>query len=381
MQRKLKGCLLMALAVLLLACQPALARDAQIGVVTADGVNIRVLPDREAEVLAKAPLGMELAVVSNEGGWYRILYAQEVGYISKDYLFVNASGSRGAYVQTDGAALRGGPGQDAYVVAKLHAGQGVKVKAIIGEWYFAVANEQPGYIHRTNLTMTESTTAAGGSMLKMGMEGAEVKKLQQELYDRGFITKSNITGTYGANTRAAVLDYQKAAGMEGADGIAGPRTLNSIYDSANKLKKETANLTKLKGTVVMLDWFKGGAEWLNKGARFTITDVKTGLSFRARRFGGWYHADCEPITASDTVVMKRISGGKWSWNRRAIWVTYGGKTVAASMHTMPHMSNPTRSNNFDGHFCLHLKNSKVHETSKPCPRHQSCVQSAYRAGK
>lgn len=381
MRRKLKSGLLLMLAALTLFSQNSFAREAQTGIVTADGVNVRALPDREAEVLAKVALGTELTVISNEGGWYRILYDDDVGYISKDYLFVNASGSRGAYVQTDGATLRGGPGQDAYVVTKLYAGQGVKVKAIIGEWYFAVANEQPGYIHRTYLTMTESTTAAGGSRLEMGMEGAEVKKLQQELYDRGFITKANITGTYGANTRAAVLDFQKAMGMEAADGIAGPKTLNAIYDSANKLKKETANLTKLKGTVVLLDWFKGGSEWLNKGARFTITDVKTGLSFRARRFGGWYHADCEPITAADTVVMKRISGGKWSWNRRAIWVTYGGKTVAASMHTMPHMSNPTRSNNFDGHFCVHLKNSKVHETSKPCPRHQACVQSAYKSGK
>ncbi len=170
-------------------------------------------------------------------------------------------------------------------------------------------------------------------------------------------------------------------GFSSADGIAGTQTLKTLYDSANKLKKETANLTKLKGTVIMFDWFKGGNEWLHKGARFTVTDVKTGLSFRARRFGGWYHADVEPITSGDTAIMKRIAGGKWSWDRRPIWVTYAGKTVAASMHCMPHMSNPTRSNNFDGHFCIHLKNSKVHETSKPCPRHQACVQSAYRAGK
>ena len=79
--------------------------------------------------------------------------------------------------------------------------------------------------------------------------------------------------------------------------------------------------------------------------------------------------------------MKRIAGGKWSWDRRAIWVTYNGKTVAASMHCMPHMANPTRSNNFDGHFCIHLYGSKVHENSKECPRHQACVKEAYRKGK
>lgn len=381
MNRLMKTTALLIFIFLLTVCPLALAKDFETGIVTADDVNVRVLPDKDAQVLTKVSLGMELDVISNEGGWYRILYGDEVGYISKDYLFVNATGSRGAYVQTDGAALRGGPGQDAYTVMKLSAGQGVKVKAIIGEWYFAIVNEQAGYIHRTYLTMTESSTAGGGSMLKMGMEGAEVKKLQQELFDRGFLSKDNITGTYGAKTRSAVLDYQKAMGFSSADGIAGNQTLSTIYDSSNKLKKETANLTKLKGSVIMFDWFKGGSDWLHKGARFTITDVKTGLSFRARRFGGWYHADSEPITASDTAIMKRIAGGKWSWNRRAIWVTYSGKTVAASMHCMPHMSNPTPSNQFDGHFCVHLLNSKVHETSKPCPRHQSCVQAAYKAGK
>ncbi len=380
MKPNVKRTLLFALLCSLLLCTAAMAQSAQSGIVTADGVNLRMLPDTEAELIAQLPLGTELSVISNEGGWYRVLYNDEVGYISKDYLFVNATGSRGAYVQTDGALLRGGPGQDAYAVATLSAGQGVRVKAIIGEWYFAIVNDQPGYIHRTYLTMSESSTA-GGSMLKMGMEGAEVKKLQKNLYDRGFLSKDSITGSYGAKTRAAVLAYQKAMDFASADGIAGTQTLTTLYDKNNKLKKETANLTKLKGSVILLDWFKGGSDWLHKGARFTVTDVKTGLSFRARRFGGWYHADVEPITAGDTSIMKRVAGGKWSWDRRPIWVTYGGKTVAASMHCMPHMSNPTRSNNFDGHFCIHLKNSKVHETSKPCPRHQSCVQSAYKSGK
>lgn len=381
MKRVTKIAASLMFVILFAVCPLAFAQGAETGTVTADDVNVRVLPDKDAKVLTKVSLGQELDVISNEGGWYRVLYGDEVGYISKDYLFVNSTGSRGAYVQTDGAALRGGPGQDAYAIMKLSAGQGVKVKAIIGEWYFAVVNGQSGYIHRTYLMMSEASTASGGSMLKMGMEGAEVKKLQRELFDRGFLSKDSITGTYGAKTRAAVLDYQKAMGFSTADGIAGNQTLSTIYDSSNKLKKETANLTKLKGSVVMLDWFKGGSDWLHKGARFTITDVKTGLSFRARRFGGWYHADSEPITASDTAIMKRIAGGKWSWNRRAIWVTYSGKTVAASMHCMPHMSNPTPSNQFDGHFCVHLLNSKVHETSKPCPRHQACVQAAYKAGK
>lgn len=374
--RRIAAAVLMAAALL-----PSALAHAEAGTITADGVKLRERADKDSNALRELRLGSEAEVLAQEGSWYRVMLADEtVGYVRQDYIFVQSGGSRGAYVLDDGAALRGGPDENTYVVRRLAAGQGVRVKRIIGEWYFVSANDQAGYVHRRHLTMTTSSMASA-SMLKQGMEGEEVEKLQGELYRRGFLGKDALTGTYSSATRKAVLEYQQAAGLSGADGVAGAETLNSIYDSSNKLKKETATFTQLKGSVIMLNWFKGGAEWLHKGAKFTITDVKTGLSFRARRFGGWYHADSEPITANDTAIMKRIAGGKWSWDRRAIWVTYNGKTVAASMHCMPHMVDPTKSNNFDGHFCVHLLGSKVHETSKECPRHQRCVQEAYRAGR
>ena len=313
-----------AVLLLLAVCTGALAADT--GIITADGVNLRESPDKESNAIGTLELGSEVEVLAVENGWYRImLKSGTVGYIRQDYIFSNSSGSRGAYVLDTGS------------------------------------------------------NTASGSMLRTGMEGEEVERLQKKLYDRGFMSKRDMSGVYDSATRKAVLEYQKKAGLSSADGIAGAETLNSVFDSTNKLTKENATFTKLKGSVVLLDWFKGGSDWLNKGAKFTVTDVRTGKSFRARRFGGWYHADSEPITKEDTAVMKSLEG--FSWNRRPIWVTYNGKTVAASMHTMPHMANPTKSNGFDGHFCIHLLNSKVHANSKACPRHQACVQEAYRAGK
>ena len=356
-----------------------LAKQGEPGQVTADGVKLRAGPDTDSDALAELNCGQEVEVLGEDGNWYKVMYqGSVVGYIRKDYLFVNSTGSRGAYVKTDGTALMGGPAADSYVVMTLSAGQGLKVKALLGEWYYAVVDTSAGYIHRTNLTITTSSVAGAG-MLKQGMQGEEVKKLQQALYDRGFLTKqSSVTGAFDTSTRDAVKEYQQAIGLS-ADGVAGTLTLDSIYDPGNKVEKANADFYKLKGTVVLLDWFKGGAEWLAKGARFTVTDVRTGKSFRARRFGGWYHADCEPCTAYDAKIMKSFEG--YSWNRRPIWITYDGKTVAASMHTMPHMVDPTPGDGFNGHFCIHLLHSKVHETSAECPRHQSCVYEAYKAGR
>lgn len=356
----------------------ARANEGEKGQVTADGVKLRAAPDTDSDQIAELNCGQEVEVLGEDGNWYKVMYQQQkVGYIRKDYLFVNSTGSRGAYVKSDGTRLMGGPSENSYVMLTLTAGQGLKVKALLGEWYYAVVDTYAGYIHRTNLTISTSTVAGMG-LLKLGMQGEEVKKLQQALYNRGFLAKSGITSLFDTTTREAVKEYQKVLGLS-ADGVAGAVTLDSIYDPSNKVEKANADFYKLKGTVVLLDWFKGGSEWLAKGARFTVTDVRTGKSFRARRFGGWFHADSEPASAYDAKIMKSLEG--YSWNRRPIWVTYNGKTVAASMHTMPHMVDPTRGDGFDGHFCIHLYNSKVHETKAKCPRHQACVQEAYRAGR
>lgn len=377
-----RACMALLLLLLCMHALPAAAQasGSELGQVTADAVKFRLSPDTDSQILQELARGTEVEVLASEGGWYRVLYNNQVGYIRNDYLFLKSAGACGAYVIDDGTALRGGPGDSSYVVASLGAGRGVKVKTIIGEWYFVQVDDLSGYVKSSELLITGSATASA-SMLKKGMEGEEVKRLQKELSRRGFLSRAEVTGVFDSKTREGVLQFQKAAGLSSVDGVAGAETLNAVYDTSNNIMKDNATFNQLKGTVVLLDWFKGGKEWLEKGARFTVTDVRTGRSFRVRRFGGWYHADCEPITAADTAIMKACAGGSWTWARRPIWVTYRGKTVAASMHSMPHMVDPTASNNFDGHFCIHLYNSLVHETSRECPRHQACVMEAYRAGR
>ena len=218
---KLKTIALRAMALLLaLLALPAgqtaafaETEEREMGQVTADKVNLREAPNTDSEILGEVPGGTTVEVLGKDGTWYRVLYNGTVGYIRQDYLFVNSTGSRGAYVKSDGAALRGGPSENSYIVAQLSAGQGVKVKALIdGEWFYAAANDQTGYVHRTYLEITSSNTASIG-MLKQGMEGEEVKKLQNALYDRGFLGKANITSIFSSETRKAVLEFQQACGL------------------------------------------------------------------------------------------------------------------------------------------------------------------------
>lgn len=207
------------------------------GQIMADGVKVRKSPDTKSDALTELNCGEAVTVLAEDGNWYRVKFGDVLGYVRKDYVFTNSAGSRGAYAVSDTAVLMGAPSQNSYVVCSLAAGQGLKVKALIGEWYYAVVDSHAGYIHRTDVTIS-SSAVAGMGMLKQGMKGEEVMKLQRALYDRGFLTKDNISGTFTSQTRKAVMEYQQAMGLS-ADGIAGSATLSTVYDSSNKLEKQT----------------------------------------------------------------------------------------------------------------------------------------------
>lgn len=108
---------------------------------------------------------------------------------------------------------------------------------------------------------------------------------------------------------------------------------------------------------------------------FRITDIETGLQFQAQRRAGSNHADVQPLTETDTKIMKRIYGGKWSWNRRAILIHYQNHVIAASMHGMPHGRGALK-NGFPGHFCIHFKDSLTHSTKSLDLSHQVMVYKA-----
>lgn len=109
-------------------------------------------------------------------------------------------------------------------------------------------------------------------------------------------------------------------------------------------------------------------------AKATLTDFDSGKSFHVQRRAGSRHADVQPLTAEDTAVMKGIYQGKWSWKRRSVIVTLeNGSRIAASMAGMPHGAGAIRGNRFNGHFCLHFRDSTTHGSSKVDPAHQMMI--------
>ena len=133
-----------------------------------------------------------------------------------------------------------------------------------------------------------------------------------------------------------------------------------------------------KSKVVKLDWFKTGKNVLKRGEYGYIYDITTGIRMRIKRMGGTNHADVEPATAADTVKLKKIAGGKFSWTCHAVILQANGKYVACSINTLPHGSQTIKNNNYDGQFCLHMVNSLTHGSKKINVNHQACIKKAYK---
>ncbi|EKP93754.1 hypothetical protein [Thermaerobacter subterraneus] len=104
-----------------------------------------------------------------------------------------------------------------------------------------------------------------------------------------------------------------------------------------------------------------------------LRDLETGRTLRVSRYGGYQHADAEPLTREDTAVLRSLYGGSWSWRRRAVVLEVAGRKIAASINGMPHGDQVVVGNGFDGHFCVHTLASTTHVGDRVDPGHHLMV--------
>ncbi|MBE5793345.1 MAG: peptidoglycan-binding protein [Clostridiales bacterium] len=416
--------------VLLLSFLPHFAFAANDTGITNAKVILRKSADQDSKALQTIPEGEEVVVTASSGSWYKVRYGNFSGYIMKKYIKVSKNSTVAkkdeiAAIGTPPGAMRigddnsdvkklqkalkilgyydgrldgdYGSGTTAAVKAyqkdhKLEA-DGVAgrstVKSIFGscaktsmnaELNGSASNKKTSVSSTTNTSKYKTVNSIGEigsapSPTKKGSSGTNVVKLQQALEYLGYYDGA-IDGDYGEGTVAAVKKFQTKRGLK-ADGVAGNGTIRVIFGTtASGSSGKTSKTYKTE----TLNWFKDdGTHVIPKNARFTIKDVATGQTFEAVRWSGVNHIDAEPRTASDTKAMKAIYGGSWSWRRRAILVLYNGHVYAASMNGMPHGTATISGNNFNGHFCIHFKNSKTHETNRVDSEHQNAVDRASKA--
>lgn len=229
----------------------------------------------------------------------------------------------------------------------------------------------------------DAAPEASYNTLSLGSSGDEVIKLQQALAEKGYLAASEVTGYYYTSTEQAVIAFQKANAGLLVDGIAGEKTQHALFGTVPVGTYDGSSTSAVLYPVEKIDWFKGGIQSIfSVGTVATVTDVYTGISFKAQRLYGDNHADCEPKTTADTQAICNIYGVSkpqeiddyeqqlQSYRRRPLWVTIGGRTFAASMYGIPHNPNGDRipDNGYTGQFCIHFVNSMTHG-SKDSPAH------------
>ena len=218
-------------------------------------------------------------------------------------------------------------------------------------------------------------------------------RLQNELVRRGLLQSAFVTGTYNDQTADAVRAFQGANALV-VDGIAGSNTQHKLYGTVPEGTYPPdggSTVSPSLNPVEKVDWVTGdiNAFW-GRGEVAILTDVRTRVSLRIKRWAGGSHVDGEPLTAADTAALCRIYGvasaqeilEKNLYQRRPIWITLKGRTFAASLYGVPHnypAGDTIPGNDFNGQLCIHFVNSKTHTSATVDADHMRAIQDAYDA--
>ena len=375
------------------AAPETICQNAYVGV---DGAKVY---DSKGSVIATMKLNAEVTVTAANDGVCRVTSGGHTGYmraadlscdkVAQETNVVDIPNTTG-YVNKDGAKVYDASGS---TIATLDTNAEVTVSAYNDTLVQVVKGSTVGYMSKSDISTSKVQTTSPSYTLKRGDTGEAVKRVQARLRDLGYFS-GVIGGNYKDITEASVRVFQEQAKLE-VTGVCDAKTLEALFsDSAPKMPQTADNaaatsggatsgkstVTPAKGTAKEMDWWTSGIQKIfARGTTATITDVETGLAWREQRRGGTNHADVQPLTAADTAVLKRVYGGKWSWNRRAIFVTINGVNYAASMNGMPHGGGSISGNNFNGHHCIHFTNSRTHGSNKVCSLHQNAIKKALAA--
>ena len=391
---------------MLLCLIPIVFAFAETGTVTASSLNMRKSSSSSSDVVSVLKKGTKVTINGSSGSWYKVTVGGKTGYVAKKYISVSSKSSdsksssskSSSKTSSSGTCKSGDTGESVKKVQKRLKALGYYDGSIDGDFGSGTKAAVKAFQKRNGLKETgevnsatlkklngsdakkaSSSSSSGSSgkksssdgTCKSGDTGESVKKVQKRLKALGYYD-SSIDGDFGSGTKNAVKAFQKRNGLK-VTGEVNSATLKKLNSS--DAKKASSSDSGSSGSTERLDWFNGGSKKIPKGATFKVKDIKTGKVFTVRRWSGYNHIDAEPLTASDTKIMKSIFG-HWTWRRRAVLVKYNGHVYAASMNGMPHGTSTISGNNFDGHFCIHFYGSKTHGSGKVDDMHQQCVREA-----
>lgn len=277
-----------------------------------------------------------------------------------------------------GVRLRYSPSTDAQKVGEANKGDVFYYVSHSNGWYQTNAGYWLSDAYAKVMTSAEVEEYLGSSAsgevsgtYRYGSTGSAVETIKNMLLELGYNAGGQLTAGpfFGYNTEAAVKDFQRANELD-PDGVVGSKTLKKLNDAyAAKLAGSSAS-TSYNSTIYNISWTAEKKVLkdlgLQRGKTVKLTDVASGLSFNAvsQNSTDGNHADMEPATAADTATLLKIYGkasvSALPYTRRGLVMTVGTEQFVCSIYPQAHGSQTITTNNYNGQFCIHFRNSTIH---------------------
>ena len=328
---------------------------------TAADVNIRKSPSTSADTLGKAAKGAVLkssgSTTKNDTKWYKVTYKGNTGYIMAKYCKSSTETEYNYYTNKSSSSSKSSSGSSS-------SSSSSSSSKSVEKGTLAVTKKE-------KVILRASGNAKGTQVAVIHSKG-EVCTLQGKTNKADGYTwySVKVDGKSGwiRGDLLRILSKSEAAAYQKQTGSSGGKTL---------YKPELA------------DWKKDGVNKVfYKGCVATLTDVKTGISLKIKRWSGGLHVDAEPLTAADTARLCRCYGvstaqeiaDKNLYQRRPLLVTIGTRTFACSLYGVPHNypeGDTISTNEFRGQLCIHFTNSRTHNSNKVDSGHEEAIEYAW----
>ncbi len=155
------------------AAQSSASASANATVVGGDTINVRSGAGTSCSRVTTLGSGKRVAVLSQEGDWYKVSFDGKTGYIKSDYIARDGSTGKQSSASANAAVsggssinVRSGPSTSASRIATLAEGKRVAVLSQEGDWYQISFDGKSGYIHKDYVTRDGDAAAhseAGGN--------------------------------------------------------------------------------------------------------------------------------------------------------------------------------------------------------------------------
>lgn len=345
MEMKIKAALIAVIALcLMLSIGAAQARADSEGAatVTASALNMRSEPNTSSSVVTCLPRGTTVIVTGSSGSWRQVVYQENTGYMSAEYLSVSdsAEGSFGTGTVTgDDVRIRSGPGTSYDILGTRSKGDSLEVTGVSGGWYKIALNGSDGYISSTYLSFGSSgtSTSTGSS----GVSGTGTVTGSGVRLRSGPGTSYSILGSYDAGTSVTVTgesgDWYQVS-LNGSDGFIYKSYL-SLGESVSSGGYTVASMTETAASVISAVHMRSGPDTSYSSQR--VLSAGTSVTITGES-GNWYRVS---FSGSEGYVYKTyLSTGSVSSN-----ASEGARIVATAKNYLgvPYVYGGTSPSGFD----------------------------------